>query len=85
MAGSHRNYGERRAQKPSSGSRGSASPRRNPAPATVHASSAEQPQSRADRYVKDYETASEIARRIYGTEGEVPSGYTIYLMKEEKR
>lgn len=62
------------AQKPSSGSRGSASPRRNHAPATVPAPSAEQPQSRADRYVKDYETASEIARRIYGTEGEGPSG-----------
>lgn len=62
------------AQKPSSGSRGSASPRRNPAPATVPTPSAEQPQSRADRYVKDYETASEIARRIYGTEGEGPSG-----------
>lgn len=62
------------AHKQSSGSRGGAPSRRSAAPATVPAPSAEQPQSRADRYVKDYETASEIARRIYGTEGEGPSG-----------
>ena len=61
-------------QKQSPGSRGGAPSRRSAAPATVPAPSAEQPQSRADRYVKDYETASEIARRIYGTEGEGPSG-----------
>ena len=58
------------ARKPSSGARGAASSRRGAAPATAPAPSAEPPQSRADRYVKDYETASEIARRIYGTEGE---------------
>ena len=56
-------------QKQSSGSRGGAPSRRSAAPATVPAPSAEQPQSRADKYMKDYETASEIARRIYGTEG----------------
>lgn len=56
-------------QKQSSGSRGGAPSRRSAAPASVPALSAEQPQSRADKYMKDYETASEIARRIYGTEG----------------
>lgn len=56
-------------QKQSPGSRGGAPSRRSAAPATVPAPSAEQPQSRADKYMKDYETASEIARRIYGTEG----------------
>ena len=61
-------------QKQSSGLRGGAPSRRSAAPATVPAPSAEQPQSRADKYMKDYETASEIARRIYGTEGEGPSG-----------
>ena len=62
------------AQKQSSGSRGGAPSRKSATPASVPAPSSEPPQSRADRYMKDYETASEIARRIYGTEGEGASG-----------